>query len=711
MSRIILFCFVGCLFLNVTVVAQSVIYGTVVDKYDNPLDGANIVLKGKGNVGTVTDNKGRYSLILTVKDSCTLLVTYIGYKDVERKIYAGQGESYCLDFVLHEDARKLNTFVVTGTRTPKLLKDVPIVTRVITNHDIEKVDATDIEDVLQSELPGLEFTYSMNQQVSLNMQGFGGNSVLFLVDGERMAGETLDNVDYSRLNMQDVERIEIVKGAASSLYGSNAVGGVVNIISKTNREPWSLNLRSRFGAFNEQIYGALFGFNKGRLNATTSVQYTSIDSINLKNEGVYNKIYGNKTWNIKERMIFRVNDDLKFTARAGYFFRERNSSEIIKERYRDFNGGLKGDYDICDDGTLEVSYSFDQYDKSDYHLINDKDIRDYSNVQNVFRTVYSHTFYGRNILTVGADYMNDYLMSYQFENGGNKRQNTIDAFAQFDWKINERLNIISALRADYYSESESNQLSPKIGLMYKFFDCSLRALYSRGFRSPTLKEMYMTFDMANIFMIYGNPELESETSHNFSLSAEYPAGHYNLIFTAFQNLMDNRITTVWNQALNGMVYANMSPMSVCGLEANISVNCEFGLSASLSYAYTYEKMIDGTPLMTMTRPHAATVRVEYGKEWKKYEFSCILSGRLLSELTTEEYVSMTSYEQTVKQTYPAYMIWKLTLLQRIYKGANLTMSIDNLFNYIPDYYYSNSPSTVGATFSLGISIDVDKFFK
>ena len=74
----------------------------------------------------------------------------------------------------------------------------------------------------------------MDQQVSLNMQGFGGNAILFLVDGERLAGETLDNIDYNRLNMDNVERIEIVKGAASSLYGSNAVGGVVNIISKVS---------------------------------------------------------------------------------------------------------------------------------------------------------------------------------------------------------------------------------------------------------------------------------------------------------------------------------------------------------------------------------------------------------------------------------------------------------------------------------------------
>lgn len=126
----------------------------------------------------------------------------------------------------------LNEVVVTGTRTPKLLKDSPVLTRVISASDIKKSDATNISDLLQTELPGIEFSYAMNQQVSLNMQGFGGNSILFLVDGERIAGETLDNVDFSRLNLNDAGKVEIVKGAASSLYGSNAVGGVINIISR-----------------------------------------------------------------------------------------------------------------------------------------------------------------------------------------------------------------------------------------------------------------------------------------------------------------------------------------------------------------------------------------------------------------------------------------------------------------------------------------------
>ena len=277
-GRTTIFLLLGLL-LAVDAAAQRRISGTVTGDRREPLTGATILVKEIAGLGAVTDTEGRYELRLPDKKEYTLTATYIGYFDAKQTLAADHGG--VLDFQLNENPTLLEQVVVTGTRTPKLLKDVPIVTRVITESDIRRTDATNIGDLLQTELPGIEFSYSMNQQTSLNMAGFGGNSVLFLVDGERLAGETLDNVDYSRLNMDNVQRIEIVKGAASSLYGSNAVGGVVNIISRESQEPWSVNVNGRYGAHNEQRYGGSAGFNRGRFNSMTNVQYTSIDAIDL----------------------------------------------------------------------------------------------------------------------------------------------------------------------------------------------------------------------------------------------------------------------------------------------------------------------------------------------------------------------------------------------------------------------------------------------
>lgn len=710
-------CLVLCCLMAISASAQRIVSGTVFDENKEPLMGATVSVKEKTTIGTTTDAQGKYTLTLPDNKEHTLQVSYMGYVSQTRKIVVGKTGK--IDFILKEDALSLETVVVTGTRTPKLLKDVPIVTRVITADEIKKVDATHIGDLLQAELPGIEFSYSMDQQVSLNMQGFGGNAVLFLVDGERLAGETLDNVDYNRLNMDNVERIEIVKGAASSLYGSNAVGGVVNMISKTSTEPWAVNINGRYGAYNDQRYGGTIGFNAGKFNSVTNIQHTQVDAKDLA-EGktdeetenwAFKKVYGDKTWNFKERLVYTANDQLKLTARTGYYFREREKSASTTDRYRSFSGGVKGNYTFDKNNDLEVAYSFDQYDKSDYLVQTGNDVRDYSNVQHAVRAFYNHTFAEKNILTVGGDYMRDYLMSYQFADNGNKHQYTVDAFAQFDWNPTDNFNVITGLRFDYYSDADINHVSPKLGLMYKIGNCSLRGSYAGGFRAPTLKEMYMNFDMASIFMIYGNPNLKAETSHNFSLSAEYIKGRYNLTVTGFYNMVDNRITTAWSEVLKGQVYMNISNIDIAGAEANASVKYPCGLGARLSYAYTHERIQKGEPVISQTRPHTATARLEYDKKWKNYAFNIALNGRFLSKVNTEEYTSNTSYEETQKVTYPSYMIWKLTLSQKIWKGMNLTVAVDNLFDYVPSHYYNNSPSTSGTTVSAGLSLNIDQLFR
>ena len=247
------------------------------------------------------------------------------------------------------DSVELEPIVVTASHSPKALKDVPVVTRLITLHDIKLTDATNIQDMLTQEIPGLEFGLAMSQETSLNMSGFGGNAVLFLVDGERMAGETMDNVDYNRMNLDNAGRIEIVKGASSALYGSNAVGGVINIISQENLDPWAVNVNSRFNTFgHEWRNGASFSFNTTKWNSQTSFQHTKIDPVNLPkahssediatelmkkaqglpyDESILNddsnisRLYGQKTYNIKERLIWRASDNLTLTGRGSYFFR------------------------------------------------------------------------------------------------------------------------------------------------------------------------------------------------------------------------------------------------------------------------------------------------------------------------------------------------------------------------------------------------------
>ena len=689
---------------------ERTVSGIVTDSKGAPLAGVEITVEGVTTLYTATDGEGRFSITVPDGDAAVLHFYMLGFLSQEVSLAEHPEES--VDVVLEEDYMNLETVVVTGTRTPRLLKNSPILTRVITIQDIERVDALNIGDLLESEFPGIEFSYAMDQQVTLNMQGFGGNSVLFLVDGERVAGETLDNIDYNRLNLDNVQRVEIIKGAASSLYGSNAVGGVVNLISAGATEPWSVNVNARYGAHNEQRYGGSVGFQAGKLNSMTNAQYTSIDSYAMPSEGDYSTFYGGYNWSVKERLQYEPLDGLKFTARAGYFFRERDLQSDTRDRYRDFSGGLRGEWNVDDRNRVELSYGFDQYDKSDYLLFNSTDVRDYSNVQHTVRGIYTYdlTADGRSTMIVGGDYMRDYLMSYQFEEGGYYIQHTADVFAQVETNINEHWNLIGGMRYDFFSQKRLSHFSPKLSVMYRTGGWSFRGSYSGGFRAPTLKEMYMSFDMASIFMIYGNPDLEPESSENLNVSAEYNWKYLSASVSGFYNFVDNRITTVWNEELGGMMYTNMSPLQVRGVDVAVSTRLPFGLGARLAYTFTDEAIRAGEPLLSQTRPHSATARIEYGRSWKNYGFNVALSGRVLSAVTTEVYTSATNYEETETQTYPAYTIWKLTVSQDIWRGIQLNVIVDNLFNYRPDYYYSSTPSTVGTTAAVSLSMNIEEFF-
>lgn len=623
----------------------------------------------------------------------------------------------------------LDDVVVTGTRTPKLLKDTPIQTRLITADDIEKADATNVEDLLQQELPGIEFSYAMSQQKHLNFSGFGGQGILFLVDGERMAGETLDDIDFTRLDMANVERIEIVKGASSALYGSNANGGVINLITKEQTTPWTLNLNGRWARHNERRFGGNYGVKSRWLQNTLTLTHTSIDHYNVHNADhpaaqVVSTIYGDRTWNLRNRLIYTPTRQLKLIARAGYFHRQQIRTPDSPERYRDLNAGLRALWNISSNDDLELSYSFDQYDKYDHQRITRTDVRDYSNVQNIFKGLYNHRWEAGHILTLGTDFMHDYLMNRNL-GSHHKSQDTFDAFAQYDWLITPRWELVAALRYDYHSDSRDSRLTPKLSARYQPLDnLTLRLGYGMGFRAPSLKEKYYNFDMAGIWTVVGNPHLKAETSHNLNASADYTTKHYSLTLTTYYNHVRNKLATGIPYSKPDeptqlyLDYANLSSYTVCGGDFTLQARWDNGLSARLSYAYTHEQQPHDKEGNTTNnqyipaRNHSLTARIDWDKQFtQNYGLRLSLNGRFLSSVKNVEY---TDYYNISKDTtdihYPAYTLWKLSATQRFGKAVRLTVAIDNLLNYRPKYYYFNSPITDGINLMAGLSVDIEKLF-
>lgn len=633
------------------------------------------------------------------------------------------------DAQLHPDsvasAFNLNEIVVTGTRVPRLLKNTPVQTQLITQRDIERTDATDIQELLQQELPAVEFTYAMNQQTHMNLGGFGGQSVLFLVDGERLAGETMDDVDFSRLEMAGVERIEIVRGASSALYGSNAGGGVINVITRRPTVPWRVNANARYGKHNDQRYGLTVAVRNKWIRNTLSATYSRIDGYDVKSSPepptrVVTAIYGNRVFNVKDQLTVTPAQGLKLSARAGYYFREVPRIADNPERYRDYSAGLRASWAISPDDNIDIAYSFDQYDKSDFRRISGLDVRNYSNVQNSVRGTYNRNFRAEDVFTVGADFRRDFLMNRKID--ADKNEVNFDVFAQYDWVINHSWEVVGAVRYDYFSERNVSRVTPKVSARWQpRRNFNLRLAYGMGFRTPTLKERYYDFDMAGIWIVVGNPALRPETSHNINASLDYTWRGYNFALTAYYNRVSDKIATGLpyyrpdDPRQLYLDYVNLANYNVAGAEATVQARWNCGLSAKLSYSYTHEVFAKDKGGNTANnqyipaRRHAFTARLEWLHSWSKgYEFTAGINGRAFSGVTNREYKDYYNIsEGTVDVHYPAYTMWRLSAAQTITTRVKVNASLDNLFNYRPKYYFLNAPITDGITFHIGASITLD----
>lgn len=692
-------------------VRAAIVRGLVVTDGEKPVPFAYVSIEGRSQTAQ-TDKDGHFSLSLA-NGHYRLTATLLGYQKTTIETTV-EGET-AVKITMKEDLISLSTVTITGTLTPKTLANTPVVTRVITANDIRKLDATNIRDVLEAELPGLEYSYSMNQQPVLTMQGLGGQSLLFLIDGERLAGETLDNIDFRRLNTDNIERIEIVKGAASALYGSNAVGAVVNIITKSASDPLTLHLSSHVGSrYGEQRHGGEWGLRAGRFANLLHVQTDRLGSYYAFDKGRKDstQVYGNHQWNFKDKLSFRISDRFALTGKAGYYFHERNSSVDTRDRARDFSGStrLTGRFDEAN--VLDVSYNFDRYDKSNYYIAPRKDILDYKNVQHSLRALYTHTFPKGLALTLGGDLLNNYLRSYQFSGDDTHTQVTADLFAQADWAIDKHWTIVGGLRSDYFS-GYGWQLTPKLATMYALGRLKLRGSYSRGFRAPSLKERYTDFNMANIFKIYGNKDLKAETSHSFSASGEYVHRCYCFTLTGYYNILSNEITTIWDQTReNGrgaMVYRNVDGTDLAGFDATVIARYTCGIGAKMSYAFFHEFPRGGRLNTSDSRPHTFTAQVDYRRTFRNYAFDIVLNGRYLSR--NHYHTLARDYATYISASSPAYSLWKLILRQRFYNAVDITLGVDNLFNYRPDRYQYNSPFTTGTAFTATVGIELEHIAK
>ncbi len=679
--------------------------GVVVDEKGVGLPGASVWVKGTV-VGAGTNTNGEFSFKMSSKNRCVLRVSFTGYEPLEREITPGTDSLY--RFVLTPSNNALNEVVITGTRTLKPLKDVPVLTRVISQEDIAQVNPLDLQSLLEYEMPGLQFGLAHGSGLpELKFQGSAGGYVLFMIDGERVAGEgSSNNIDYSLIDMDNVERIEIVKGPMSTLYGSQAMGGVVNIITKDANRPFTGNMSVRYGN-DESKYSLSLGTKQGQFSTLTSLSYRKRDAYALKDkEGQVaylhykdqfgkdsvvtdtsskgmTSVRGFEIWQVNEKLSYTFNDNFRVALQGSYY--NNDVLEYVKQKEQDrfstYTINPRVYYTVNDSHILDFSYILENYEKRYVYTTSLPSKKVYGDFTNTARLNYTGYVHEKHTLTAGIEVNTQTLQHYWFDNGSGKKfsAQTYVFYLQDDYKVSDAFGVLLGVRSDCHSEYGFHA-SPKISLMYKYGALTLRGGYGMGFRLPSLKELHSEYDMGGqgFFMILGNEDLDPEISHQGTLSMEVTKGVFNGSISGYYTRFFHEIALGLAPDGENQQYYNADNATRTGVDLMAQFRLKNGITLKGAYAYIdVHSKVDGYNMAT-DRPHSLTFTANYAKTFGKVTLSAALNGRWMSSVEAWYKNSAGAY---VKNRYDSRTFCSLNLSGRFPRGFRFTAGLDNLFDF------------------------------
>jgi outer membrane receptor for ferrienterochelin and colicins len=503
------------------------------------------------------------------------------------------------------------------------------------------------------------------------------------------------------LNMENIERIEVIKGASSSLYGSNAIGGVINIITKRISESFDGKFYSRYSKYNELFSGGGISMKKGIVGSRTSINYSSTDGYDNTPESPHDWTQNPySSYNINQKFEITPTSKLSVVPYIGYYQFERGnvSARPAHDLYKNINMGVKGQY-YSGKNSYDFSYYRDRYNT--YNVLelvnNQRDVVSYDIIQTL-RAQGNFNLSDRNNLIAGIEYNYENLYSIRNE-GGLKGEGEQVIYLQEDLRIGSKWNIVGGIRASSHS-SYGFHAAPKISVMLKEGFFNFRTSAGTGFRSPSLKELYMNFDHFGEWYIIGNTELKPESSRYISGSAEYSRPWNNSSVTVYRNSLTDMITDRWLPDSVQMTrqYQNISSATVYGIDFMTKQKIMGGLWLSAGYSYVNSHDNQTALQLYGTTKHSGNISADYNFRKKNYSFTAQLYCKLMGEKF---------YEITDEKTYidRPFSNWRFTISQE-YRWLRVSTGVDNIFGLvIPQNVDFISP---GRRFFIGMNIDFGK---
>ena len=643
---------------------------------------------------------------------------------------------------LHADSVDLGEVSVTATKTERKVSDVPASINIITQKDIENSVALSANEILKN-VAGINIRNSMGlMSVSttnkIYMRGFGGSDArsLLLVDGVPMNDPYTGAAEWNQIPMSSIKRIEVVKGSGSSLYGSNAMGGVINIITKKPKEQ-KTDFTLSYGSMNTKI---------GSISTTGKIDKFGyfLSGQMAKSDGYIADIVSNRKDNTIKRGVERENANLKFSydidnssdITASYIYYHNQAVGVLDvpggyNPYEQTMHTLQATYAKYFDNSSDMKITIyskpadDSYDSLVYNATYQTEIKykDKGKTDNYGGTLQYTYPIGDHVLTAGIDYKNSYADKKDtYTSGGiiltKGSQDYYGIFAQDEWFVNKQFILNIGARMDYYKnhsgemhdevnsvdtiyENKSfNAFSPKIGVVYHATNTtSLRASVGKAFRAPTVNDLYR--DWISYSKVYaGNANLDPETVSSYEIGVDQKIGDGNIHITAYRSDAEDFIYSIDPldpSSTNYKEKTNVGEVEIQGMEVEVDYTFTDTLKLLANYTYNESKIkkfeantaLEGNYL-TYVPKNKASVSIEY---INPIFINITAIGRYVGKRYSDD-------TNTESKAYEDYTLYDLKLSRKITKSSQFEVSVNDLFDKGYVEYYNSPGRVVTASFKM-----------
>jgi outer membrane receptor for ferrienterochelin and colicins len=591
----------------------------ILDSSGNPI--IHAFIKPEGQKALSVDALGKIEL---QNPSETIIVFALGFESRQLTWQEWLMEE---EIILQEKSGNLQEIVVAATRTERSVEQLPMPVTVLNTEKIAETGAIRLSEILR-EQTGLQITSDHGS--GLQMQGLDSDYILILLDGEPMIGRTAGTFDLDRISVSNIDRIEILRGPSSAIYGSEAMGGVINIITKSGKNKSNVDLGLRHRSFNSWNPYLELGVGKKNWSTQVFLDHFRTDGFDLTPEtvGQTQNPFQASTGQIK------ISGDLSEKLNISVFGRGylETSQGILQtngisgveildlgNERRDFNLNPTIRFKPNVDWTLTLRGMSSWFStNSDTRFRNSGEIFDFQDFTQFYHRTELQTDFqanSKNLITLGMGQLIETVEATRYE-----EKNRFDAgyfFLQHLWDPIPKINVVTGMRADFHSQF-GNRLSPKVSAQYQISErFSWQASMGAGFKTPDFRQLLLNFNnAASGYYVFGanlaergisrlqeegliaqiliNPEtlgnLNAETSWSLNTGFRWKPTTQSLIqLNAFRNEIDNLIEVAPIAQLitgqNAFSYFNIRSVVTQGIEVDAQISLLENLNLSAGYAF------------------------------------------------------------------------------------------------------------------------------